>query len=465
MNNSLLLSLCRNLHKNEWKTLHTFAASPLHNTREDTRVLLRYIETMLAKQKEKQLEKSLVFSKLYPEKGTFDDDYLRYVMHWTHQVVRDFLGYQHWKQQETKGQLELIATLRQRKKQRNLEQLLDETSATLEKQAFRDSQYWYQSYQLHSEYYEHSVSKNRTQPAHFQEMSDTLNVFFMVQKLRQAWAALSHRSLSKTSDFQIDFLENVLEYIKKWDKRDEFPVVSLFYHGYWAAVEITQDAPFQAFKTLLLQHETLFSAATLKEIYIHAINCCIKRLNSGQQAYRREVFEVFRKGLQLNVLLEDGFLSRYTYNNIAMAGVGLQEFEWVEKFLYDFKPKIEEKFRESTFNHTLAMYYFKKPDYTNAMRLLQQVEFTDVLHNLDARRMLLLIYYELQEWTALDAHLMTFKTYLQRQKDLGYHKENYLNLIRFTQKLVSLDYDKKTFLAEIEATEALVERAWLVGKV
>jgi hypothetical protein len=459
-----LFALCRKLSKSDWKALHLFVTPPAHNTREDVGRLLQYLEHYLPKNKEKYLEKTLIFKKIYPERDVFDDDYWRYTTYLTHRLVRDFLVYQHGQADGIGQQIHFVQSLRARKVERNFELAWRETLQTLEAQPLRNSNYYYDSYRLHLEQYAFSIAQRRTEPTSFQEMNDALNVFFMTQKLRQACAALSHRALSKT-EFKVDFLEQVLTYIASTEKVLQLPTVAVYYHIYYALTDLTDGTHFKQLQGILFDAATAFPAQELKDLYIHAINCCIKRLNAGQKMYLREVFELYKNGLNLRVFLENGVLSRYTYNNIAMAGVGLQEFEWVEKFLTEFKPFLEEKYRESTFQHTLAMYYFKKPDYAKAQQLLQQTDFEDVFRNLDARRMLLRIYYDTQAWDSLDAHLDNFKIYLYRQKDLGYHQENYLNLIRFTRKLLNMEYEVATLRAEIESTVALVEKEWLLEKV
>jgi uncharacterized protein YehS (DUF1456 family) len=103
------------------------------------------------------------------------------------------------------------------------------------------------------------------------------------------------------------------------------------------------------------------------------------------------------------------------------------------------------------------------------MRLLRLVEFNDVLNNLDARRMLLRSYFELNEFTALDSLLDSFKAYLRRMTDHGYHRDNYLNLVRFVKKMMKVDRGNNKALAaikaEIEKTEQVAEKEWLIGKL
>ncbi len=103
------------------------------------------------------------------------------------------------------------------------------------------------------------------------------------------------------------------------------------------------------------------------------------------------------------------------------------------------------------------------------MPILQTIEFSDVLHNLDARRMLLIMYYDLGEFTVLDALLESFKTYTTRQTQLDYHRESYLNLIKFVKKLLFLPsmnkQEKEQFVQDIKDCPSLAERNWLLEQV
>jgi hypothetical protein len=91
-------------------------------------------------------------------------------------------------------------------------------------------------------------------------------------------------------------------------------------------------------KSLLFDSEAQFSRSELREFYLYAINCCIRRLNAAKVNYISEVFDIYRKGLKINILLEGNVLSRFTYNNIVMAGVRMKAFEWTEKFIHEYKP-------------------------------------------------------------------------------------------------------------------------------
>jgi hypothetical protein len=468
MKESQLISLCRCLVKQEWRNLHDFAASPLFNSRNDVRELLRYIEHYLPKIKDTHLEKTIVWKKLFPQKK-YDDGVLRYLMFLTQQLVQKFITLSAWQADEMASQITFIQELRKRNAEHKLiETEFRKTAQIFDKQVLRNFDFYYDTYEWQVEYYEYTTSQQRASVEGFQEFSDALNVFFIAQKLRQGCAALVQSALNK-SDVQIDFLEEVLQYLAQKQEMSDIPLVALFFYSYQALSNNEDNVYFGKLKILLFQVDNQFNHSELREFYLYAINCCIRRINAAKDEYIAEVFEIYRKGLETGALLEGESLSRFTYNNIVMAGVRLKEFDWTEKFIYDYKPFLEEKFRDSIFNHVLATFYFKKKDYSKAMSFLQNAEFDDVLHNLDARRMLLCIYYDLSEFDALEAHLEAFKNYLYRQKNLGYHRENCLNLIRFTRRLLQLDFTNpseiKQLAEEISNTTRLVELSWLLEKL
>jgi tetratricopeptide (TPR) repeat protein len=252
-------------------------------------------------------------------------------------------------------------------------------------------------------------------------------------------------------------------------------VVDLYFHSYCANENLKNNTitksekHFQALKKLIQQHWKTIPPNEIRAIYLYAINYCIKRLNSGERHFIREGFELFRSGLENETLLEEGILSSFTYKNITRLGMALSENKWVEQFLADYKKYLHPRERENTWRYNLAFFYFQQEKYKDAMQLLLRVEFKDVLNNLDARRMLLKSYFELGEYNALDSLLDSFSRYIHRQKEMGYHRDNYLNLIRFVKKIIhSREEDKKIWKhlkEEIGATNRLAEREWLLEKL
>ncbi len=83
--------------------------------------------------------------------------------------------------------------------------------------------------------------------------------------------------------------------------------------------------------------------------------------------------------------------------------------------------------------------------------------------------MLLVSYFEMSEMDALESLLESFKNLVYRQKDIGYHRGNYLNLIRFTHQLLRLHPSDDSARLKLEQrildTGHVAEKEWLLRKV
>jgi hypothetical protein len=160
-------------------------------------------------------------------------------------------------------------------------------------------------------------------------------------------------------------------------------------------------------------------------------------------------------------------LSRFTYRNVVTIGLVMRAFDWVENFIHEFRDRLEKRHRESMFSFNLARLEYERRNYGAALQLLQKSEYADLLLNLAAKTVVLKIFFETDETDALESHLAAMQRFIRRKKIMGYHRENYLNLIHFTRRLLEV-FEKKELEAlreEIAGAKAVAEREWLLGQV
>jgi hypothetical protein len=83
--------------------------------------------------------------------------------------------------------------------------------------------------------------------------------------------------------------------------------------------------------------------------------------------------------------------------------------------------------------------------------------------------MLLRIYFEKGLFDVLFSHLDSFTTYISRKKQLGYHRENYLNLIHFVKKILNTpetdESARELIRSNIIATKAVADKKWLLAQL
>ena len=450
----------RNLDK-----FHTFLTSSYFNSKPEVIRLFQYYQHF-QEIPEAFDDRRSVYRKVF-KKEEYDDKQMRYTISNLYQQLKLFLALREWQDDELDVQLQVLRALRKMKVSKQFEQQVNKTRTTLKLRPFRNQYYHFQHYQLLQEEYEYVHRQRRRGDMKLQELTNELTIFFVASILKQGCNMLTHQNINR-AEYTIHFLDYALDAVDS-GLFIEHPSVAIYYHSYKALTDTRNNDHFYALKALIERNWQYFPPDEIRDIYLTAINYCIKRSNQGFADFIQEGYQLYRSGFENKSLIVNNTISRFTYKNAAMLGMALGENQWVEHFLHTHKKYLPLEHRENSYMYNLAIYYYRVQDYDKAMDLLQKVEFKDVFNNLDARRMLLRIYYELGEYMALDSHLDSFKSYLQRQRDIGYHRKNYMNLIRFVRKALRLEpgnmKDLQALIREIDQAAAFPEKNWLKAQL
>ncbi len=466
MENSRLYTLIRALSRREIRELHTFLVIPANNKRQEVSRLFDILAAQIGKKKPK-VQKEQIFQKIKGPDYSYDDQQVRLWMSFLLKAIEKYLLQVAFLNDPVKCKIKLTEIYRKRNLPKHLEYHYRELEQLQEKRIHRNADYYQDDFQIQFEHIRVASAQSRSATLNLQSMSNHLDIAFIAQKLRQSCLAISHQSVFKI-EYDFGLLEMIILYI---EKRELFklPTIAVYYFGYKILTQPEQTDYFLKFKTELVSHSEKFPEDELGDLYILGINYCIKKYNAGDRQFLEEEFELYQEGLKQNILLKNNQLSRYTYRNIVTLALVLEAFGWVEKFIYEYKDKLDAKHQESTFSLSLAQLEYSRKNYDAALQLLQKSNYKEVLLNLAAKTVMLKIFYELEEFDLLDAHLRAMRIFIRRKKMIAYHEENYVNLIRFTRKLIEGNaFDKKERAAlkqEILETKVVAEKDWLTGRI
>ncbi len=465
MENSRLLKLLRTLTKQEISEMKKVLTSPFFNHREDVAKLYNFLVKYL-KRGIASPAKEDTFAIIYPNEN-YDDHRIRLAMSLLHQLTCQYLTYKEFTNDEVAMKMRLASLFRKR----NLQSHFDATWKTLsekhERQPLRNADYFQRKYLFSLEKYRSDYNLRNVDSGYLQGLSDQLDTAFLIQKLAQACFLISHQSIS-TAVYDFGLLEKTLTFIEETDAEKTL-AVGIYYHCYKALTNPTEKHYFQTFRKMTLQHDTLFSNEELRDLYILAINFCIRQYNEGNSEYLPDQFYFYRDGLEKGYFQVAGWLSRYTYQNAVTIGLVTEEYEWVEQFIHQYHSQLQEPYRDSVFSFNLARLEYHRKQFGHALQLLQKAEYKDLMLNLAAKTLQMKIFYETNEYDLLDSHLQAFKTFIRRKKALGYHRENYLNTIYLTRKLLEINpFDKEekdALRKEIVETKGVGDKDWLLEQV
>jgi len=463
---SKLIQLYTCLDRTELEAFHKWLKSPLHNSDTDLTTLFFYISSRRALSKT-SIDKKRVFKHLFP-KESYKDLKLRRLMSKGIKNLENFVHFWMSKKNTFEQQKNVAIFLRTHNQPQLAQQQWAKGKKELGLQTEKTHSYYYKKYQLEQEHFEQVATQSRMRPTNLQVLVDNFSTAFIIENLRYACTIISHKNLYATN-YTIPLLEEILTLSNQIPYID-IPAIQLYYQAYMALTVPNDTTYFELLKRNLLKHETLLPTKERKDLYTLAINYCIRRINSDEsQKFIREVFELYKHGLKNKTLLDNGVLSRFTYKNIASAGLRLKEYDWIANYISTYAIYVEADYRESYQHYNTSKLYFAKGDYNQAMQRLIQVEYDDLFLNLDAKTMLMKIYYETHSHDALDAFFHSFTIYLQRKEIMGYHRENYLNIIRLTKKLLELPprnpKARQQLQNSIDSLQPLTERAWLLEQL
>ncbi len=460
MEGSRLAVLFSNLDKKERSEVTRAVHTPYFNVREDVAALWQ----LLCKQQALPT-KEAVFAAIYPNLP-YDAQKVRALMSWLLDLVERVLAIRAFEQAAIPPKLYLLRAFRQKGLTQHFREIAKEIGEKQRDIGQQDSAFYQQSYEMEWLNYELS-SINRATELNLQVISDTLDIGFMVEKLRQSCFLLAHQAVFK-KDYDTGLLSLLLSHIAAKEELLAIPAIRTYYYCYFALKEPTQTAHFEVFSAAILEFHSLFSESDIRDLYLAAVNYCIKKHNGGEQDYARRGLELYKKGLSEGFLLENNTLSRFAFHNIVAWALLFEEYEWAEGFIAEYRNRLERTYRDSMFSFCSAKLEYSRRNYEAAMLLLQRAEYRDTLLALAAKTILMKIYYELDEFDALDAHLSSMRAYLKRKRVLGYHKTNYQNIINYTQKLTTIFNNSQKISALREAIFAeaiLTEKEWLLAQL
>lgn len=469
MENSIFFEVFSSLNNAECRLLVKFVGSPYHTGRTYLLPLLEYFIT--CRQQNQLPDTPTAWQQMYPGE-IFDDQRWRLALSNLFKLTESFLTEQEMAEASGLHRQYLAQAYRKRGLVKPYLRNLQAWEKELEKQTERPADFFEKQYWLEWERYRFLSADKQMETLNLQELSDTMDAAFVARKLRHACFSFSHQTVFKT-EYRIDLLEEIMQLLQNRPQLLQIPAVRLYYHCYQAltvgsrseSAEL-REASFQEFKQLLFELGAQIPEDERRSLLLLAINFGIRQINSSRPEYDRPSLDLYKMALENGLLLENGALSRFAFNNIVAIALRLGETAWVEQFLYQYKPALERQHRNITFSLNLARLEYTRKNYREALLQLQQSDYKHPVNNLVAKILQMKIYFETGEMEALEAQLHNMKTYIRRQRNFGYHKENFLNIIQLTQALTEVNpYDKKEreqFRERILEAGTLTEREWLL---
>jgi hypothetical protein len=325
-----------------------------------------------------------------------------------------------------------------------------------------------ENYSATSAVYQYFIKKIATKRKRDAEVILWLNIYYILEKLNAYVTLLSWKKMYKL-DVELNYLTYIYSLIGQ-NIHLEYPSILLYIKIAKILENENETEEYYELRKLMKDHIETFETTLQREIYTMALSYCINKVNQFKGEFHREVFDLFKESVEKNVIMENEEISVSVFRNIVFAAIRVSEFSWVEYFIENYKSYVNPKFRDNAVYFSLARLEINRENYPKVLDYLQLINYDDVWYQLGARTMQMAAYYKLGEYDALESLLNAYKMFINREKSLTKERKTaYLNLIRFTKKLLYIIPSEKTKIQnlrkEIEENPSIVNKSWLLERV
>jgi len=459
--NNKLSELISSLSYNEQQLFGRYLASPFFNA--DSKTVLLFEILNKAGSTGSFPDKAGVFKKLYG-KEKFNDKKLRYRFSYLVKHLEDFLAIRQFQKDEKSYLINLQKSLSNRNTSKTYSAVRLKSGSGKRHESVGILLHDYLSAEQHHSY--SAMRLSRITQLNYDSMIDNLDQFYFLRKL-QLYCELINLKNVLQSEPNVLLIEEICSLISKNNFYNS-KAIEIYYFIMLTLTEPQHEAHFNTLLDLVESNREIFPASDLKDIFQYVRNYCIKMINTGKDAYRQKLFGIYKSILSDTRLMQLGYLSQWEFKNIVTLGLRLKQDKWVQRFIRNYAGYVAPDERKNALTYNKAVLCYHEKNYRQTLKLIREVEFSDLYYALDSKSLLMKVYYETDDMETFLYHISAFKIFLRRNKFISeYQREIYRNFIRFTLKLFRSGYSrtKLTVLREQLANESNIsDRSWLLEK-
>jgi len=468
MHRSKLISALGTLTNRELKRFETYINSPFFNSNQKVIDLFNHIKKYHPSYNGDKISAEVVFSKLFPGEK-IDEQKLRYVMSDLTALLESFLGYLEYDKNEIYKKHLLLNAYDIRNLDKFFHSELDAARADQKSALSRDVNFFFNQHLIEENAYLHSLAtRPRAISSSLQEAVDNLDYYYLSNRLRYSCAILSRETLLQEK-YNNYFLDQIMEFLSRHNL-DHVPSISIYRQISFTYLDFENPEHFKKLTILLEKHSKQFPPDEVKDMYTHALNYCLRKLNGGMEEFLPELMGLYKLLISKEIIFENGWLGPIDIKNIVTAALRAGDTEWTEKFLDGYKDRIDPEFRESAYVYNMANLLYHKKEFGKAVRMMQSAEINDIYYHLGAKELLLKTYFDLNESEPFFSLVDAFTNYLKRNKLISdANRVSHLNFVKYIKKLMQLRLGSKInpdeIKTEMQDLKNMVNLPWLLEKL
>jgi hypothetical protein len=450
MHNSKFFDIIKTLDEKEFKNLSKHLKEYTSGKYEIYQLFLLVAKYYPDKLESKNLEKENVIKKLFPNEKFNLPKYYK-LLNDLINLTESFLLLSLVEENELQKRIMLLSFYLKKKLSKYFEQTAKEIEFIFENSKYSKHIFKYkiEFYELLAEY--ELQTNNRY--VSYQNINDSIHLFGEFMQLK-------YKNLSLIN------LKNDTEYID-----NNHPLIFIHKKLHELLLNDIEDNLDECFE-LIKQYKDKTESEEIYAAIVILVDYCLKKIGSSKGNYLRKLFTLFVFMIDEKFVFEvDKTITPAIYKNITTVGLRLNEIDYINHFIEDYKMFLPEEFRDDTYSYNKANLRFYEKKYDEVLSLLIISKYKDIFYKISSRVLQIKTYFILYKndetyFDLLSNSINAFKKFIYSNSEINdYYKNIYLNFYKYIYKIFTKTEDKKALAIiknEIENTEQIAEKDWLI---
>lgn len=433
-----LIVLLQTFDKEEMKRFGDYIQSPYFNKREAPINLYKALMPLHPTFEPLKWEK--VFKKAFSDKTAYNETYLRNVLSDLFGLAEGFWGQEHVKNQPfLLGYLvdNLIAKRQYKYAEDNLKEM---QVSLLTKNMFYPTLYTTTCFynllkmRLHDRQ-EQRQAYSETQ----QQLANAVKAQCINDVLERYYEMSNDAEVYYKYPYQFDFFERFIAIIQPADIENDTSLATTYY-----LLQLQLQKSWQAWHNLY--HYLQQNKVAIQPYSVFMCNQALTNFLAHQkrkepylsEEIQKKEFELYEENIELR--RKNGQpLTGSLFENIVVSGMTVKGSDWAKQYIETNNPHLPANIREGLTAYCLARLHFYTGDYIETIAILANIEPYYHHYYFDVKSLMLLAYYELDNYDAFMATLDAFKHTLANHPELAdKHRTAHANMNTILLKLYRL---------------------------
>ncbi len=474
MKDHSLIKLLSTFSSSEIREFGEFLKTGYFNKRKAVRDLFVALRDFHPGYDGKRFQKERIFGKIFPGKK-FNESTFRVLLHYLNESARKFITIKRFEKDQLEYEHSLKSELYDRNLIRNVGKDMDKAIGELDPKTLLSENYFFHKarleyeklFYLSNEYA--GVYEKFLEEADFQKVFENVTNYYYIRSMRLYLNILNIEAIY-SKKFKKEKFEMMMKNFQI-DKNSDAIMIHIYYSLINMLTDEKDELHFRNVKKLFTLAKDKMYADDISEVFVNMQNYCKRKVSQGRKEYEMELFRLISEEVDLKSYLRNGLMSNVYYRNAVNAALKVNQADWAKAFIEEYKEEIETESRQNLYNYCLALCEFHEKNFEASLELLSKVKYKDLYQKLDARILLMMIYFELGEQDSLYSLIESYRQFLINDDLIPERRKvSYVNFYKYLNKIIALRKKKdihgvSKLIKLLEQEKSTSNKDWLMQKL